>query len=82
MDTAREELISFRVSDLKQYCFCPRIVYYHHCLPDVRPTTFKMEMGIQQGALERSRERRRARCAPTGSGAASASTISTCDQHA
>ena len=36
----------FRVVDLKQYVYCPRIVYYHHCLPQVRPVTFKMEAGL------------------------------------
>jgi CRISPR-associated exonuclease Cas4 len=47
------------VSDLKQYFFCPRIVYYHTCLPDVRPTTFKMQAGKEQGLAERQREGRR-----------------------
>jgi len=59
MDPGSAELSAFRVTDLKQYLFCPRILYYHQCLPDVRPTTFKMEMGTEQGAEERSRERRR-----------------------
>ena len=35
-----------RVIDLKQYAYCPRIVYYEYCLADVRPTTYKMEAGI------------------------------------
>jgi CRISPR-associated exonuclease Cas4 len=47
------------VSDLKQYFFCPRVVYYHTCLPDVRPTTFKMQMGREEGLAERRREERR-----------------------
>jgi len=51
--------LSFRVSDLKQYFYCPRIVYYHACLPAVRPTTFAMQMGAEQGAAERRREERR-----------------------
>ncbi len=32
-----------RVTDLKQFAYCPRIVYYSYCLPLVRPTTYKME---------------------------------------
>lgn len=53
------EGITFRVSDLKQYFFCPRIVYYHQCLPQVRPTTFKMQMGTEEGRAEHAREERR-----------------------
>ena len=61
MGTRREgiEGLSFRVSDLKQYFFCPRVVYYHTCLPDVRPTTFKMQVGREEGLAERHREERR-----------------------
>lgn len=51
--------VSFRVSELKQYFFCPRLVYYHYCLPDVRPVTFKMRAGREQGAAEQAREERR-----------------------
>ena len=43
-----------RVTDLKQYAYCPRIVYYEYCLPGIRPTTFKMEAGI--GAQDRIEE--------------------------
>jgi CRISPR-associated exonuclease Cas4 len=49
----------FRVSDLKQYAYCPRIVYFQACLPDVRPTTFKMAAGTVAGLAERNREERR-----------------------
>lgn len=49
----------FRVTDLKQYAYCPRIIYYHACLPDVRPTTYNMEAGREAHAKERLRERRR-----------------------
>ena len=34
-----------RVSELRQYVYCPRIVYYSTCLPDVRPVTYTMEAG-------------------------------------
>lgn len=49
----------FRVTDLKQYIYCPRIVFYHHCWPDVRPVTYKMEAGIAAQAEEESRAARR-----------------------
>jgi CRISPR-associated exonuclease Cas4 len=48
-----------RVTDLKQWVYCPRIFYYHHCLPDVRPETFKMEAGREAGRTEVGREERR-----------------------
>ena len=48
-----------KVTDLKQYAYCPRIPFYHYCLPEVRPTTYKMDAGIraQDGAEERERRR-------------------------
>ena len=49
----------FRVTDLKQWVYCPRILYYHVCLPHVRPTTYKMQAGIQAGEAEAVREQRR-----------------------
>jgi CRISPR-associated exonuclease Cas4 len=36
-----------RVTDLKQYSYCPRVPYYLYCLPHLRPTTYKMEAGIE-----------------------------------
>jgi len=48
-----------RVSDLKQWVYCPRIFYYHQVLPDVRPETFKMEAGVAAGRSEVGREERR-----------------------
>ena len=51
-----------RVTDLKQYDYCPRIVYYAYCLPAVRPLTYKMEAGLaaqdQTEALEERRSLR------------------------
>ena len=43
-----------RVTDLKQFAYCPRIPYYHYCLPEVRPTTYKMDAGIR--AQDRAEE--------------------------
>ena len=50
---------TFRVIDLKQYTYCPRILYYHTVLPQVRPLTYKMEAGIAAHAREEGREKRR-----------------------
>lgn len=47
------------VSDLRQYTYCPRIVYYRTVLPAIRPTTYMMEAGKQAHHDESDRERRR-----------------------
>lgn len=49
----------FRVIDLKQYLYCKRVWYYHACLPDVRPTTHKMQAGIDAHETEKKRAARR-----------------------
>lgn len=49
----------FRVVDLKQYVYCPRVAYYQIVLPKVRPLTYKMEKGIAVQGEEEKRERRR-----------------------
>lgn len=51
--------IPFRVSDLKQWAYCARVVYYALCLPDIRPTTYKMEAGAQADTREVQREQER-----------------------
>ena len=48
-----------RVSDLKQWAYCPRVWYYHHCLPNVRPITYKMQHGIEAGLHTEELEQRR-----------------------
>lgn len=48
-----------RVTDLKQYTYCPRVVYYQYCLPGVRPITYKMQAGIDaQDRVEELEKRR------------------------
>jgi CRISPR-associated exonuclease Cas4 len=47
------------VTDLKNYAHCPRFTYYEHCLPDVRPRTYKMDEGSEEHERERERARRR-----------------------
>lgn len=54
-----EERTIFRVTDLKQYTYCPRIVYYTYCLPLLRPVTEKMVDGRIAHEEMRGRERRR-----------------------
>lgn len=49
-----------RVSDLKQYYYCPRVVYYQYVLPVDRVATYKMEKGTAvQGDLEVLETRRK-----------------------
>ena len=45
------------VTDLRQYAYCPRVVYFTGMLP--RPLTRKMREGIQAHTDEEDRERRR-----------------------
>ena len=52
-------MTQFRVIDLKQFQYCPRLIYFHHCLPHIRPVTKKMERGIEmQRAALRNEARR------------------------
>ena len=50
---------AFKVTDLKQYVYCPRILYYHTILPQIRPVTYKMAAGIAAHEAAEGRERRR-----------------------
>jgi len=54
--------IELRVNDLKQFAYCPRIVYYQYILPVERVPTYKMEHGktaqIDVEALEKRRKLR------------------------
>lgn len=47
------------VSDLRQYTYCPRIIYYQYCLPQIRPVTYKMVAGNTAQESEEQREQRR-----------------------
>jgi CRISPR-associated exonuclease Cas4 len=47
------------VTDLKQYTYCPRIIFYRYCLPKIRPVTYLMEEGIRSHEEEDQREERR-----------------------
>lgn len=51
--------IPLRVADVKQYVYCPRIIYYTYVLPVERARTFKMDVGREEhAALERLEARR------------------------
>ena len=47
------------VSDIKQYFYCPRIVYFNYLMPSFRPITYKMEEGKVRQAEEIRLELRR-----------------------
>jgi CRISPR-associated exonuclease Cas4 len=47
------------VTDLKQYTYCPRVLFYMRCLPGVRPVTVKMTEGILAHEAAEAQERRR-----------------------
>lgn len=51
--------LSLEVSDLKQWNYCGRVVWYRFCLPDIRPVTALMEAGKDSHAAEEGREERR-----------------------
>jgi CRISPR-associated exonuclease Cas4 len=54
-----EQIVPWQVTDLKQYVYCPRILYYHTCLPQVRPTTYKMQASAEAHTTAKDLERRR-----------------------
>lgn len=49
----------FTVTDLKQYAYCPRVVYYTYCTPLLRPETPKMQESRRVHEEEAQRESRR-----------------------
>ncbi len=58
MKTAREQ-INLTVSDVKQFFYCPRVVFYTYCLHVKRPTTYKMKEGnLEHDAVAEKEERR------------------------
>lgn len=34
-------------TDLKQYSYCPRVLFFERCWPDFRPRTYKMDAGLE-----------------------------------
>lgn len=45
MATAPVELVPLVITDVKNYLFCPRVVYFTTFYPGPRPVTYKMEDG-------------------------------------
>jgi len=54
-----EEPLLFRVTDLKQWMYCRRIVFFLYCLPHIRPVTYLMEEGAWAHEAAWKREKRR-----------------------
>ena len=47
------------VSNIKQYLYCPRLLFYTYCLPVPRPVTYKMEEGKEEHVHAAELEERR-----------------------
>jgi CRISPR-associated exonuclease Cas4 len=56
---ATNDLMLFEVTDLKQWTYCPRVLYYRYCLPEIRPITDLIRAGIDSHHDEAGREERR-----------------------
>lgn len=52
-------LLPLTVSDVKQYVYCPRVVYYTYHVSIRRPVTFKMEEGKREHEHVEALEQRR-----------------------
>jgi CRISPR-associated exonuclease Cas4 len=48
-----------RLTDLKNWAYCPRVVYYHRLLPEAAPMTGKMRSGLGAQELIEKLELRR-----------------------
>jgi len=53
------EKINLTVSDVKQFFYCPRVVFYTYCLHVKSPTTYKMKEGTLQHDETAQKEERR-----------------------
>src|SRR5271169_6060375 len=40
-----------RLTDLKNWAYCPRVVYYHRVMPEAAPMTGKMRSGLKAQAV-------------------------------
>lgn len=54
-----DDRLLFTVTDLKQFTYCQRIIFYERCLPHIRPRTFKMDAGRDAHEDEEKRALRR-----------------------
>lgn len=51
--------MEINVTDLKQFVYCPRVIYYTYVLPVPKMTTYKMKHGRQQHTELIKKEKRR-----------------------
>jgi CRISPR-associated exonuclease Cas4 len=47
------------ITDLKQWAYCPRVVYYHHVMPAPAKPTYKMREGLAAQEMIENLEMRR-----------------------
>ncbi len=53
-------MIALRVNDIKQYAYCPRVVFYQYSMPVEKKPTWKMEQGkIEEAEIDRLEQRRK-----------------------
>ncbi len=53
-------MIFLRVNDIKQYAYCPRVVFYQYSMPVQKKATWKMEQGkIEETEIDRLEKRRK-----------------------
>ncbi|MCL4423873.1 MAG: CRISPR-associated protein Cas4 [Firmicutes bacterium] len=52
-------LLQLKVSDIKQYLYCPRIIYFTYVIPVERRVTYKMQEGKEQQLILEGLEGRR-----------------------
>jgi len=53
------EQLTLTVTDVKNFVYCPRVVYFMYCLPGTRPLTYKMAEGkLEHGRTEELEQRR------------------------
>ncbi len=52
-------MINLNVTDIKQYIYCPRIIYFTYCQPVLKKNTFKMDFGNEQHDMVDILEKRR-----------------------
>jgi CRISPR-associated exonuclease Cas4 len=59
MEKDASSLTFITASDIKQYFYCPRIVYFNYLVPDFKPATYKMKEGKIRQEEETRLEKRR-----------------------
>lgn len=53
-------MTTIRVNDIKQYAYCPRVVFYQYCMPVEKKATWKMEQGkIAEDEIDKLEKRRK-----------------------